>query len=231
LSIKITFRQLGQHGWLGNQLCQVTGTLALAWKQNATPIIDQAWAYRQHFSIPPMYYAEPEGIDAHTLVDFEPAWARIYMGDYRIIEPYESLIRTYLKPSEQAAELLAPLLKRYQTSDRTSVHIRRGDYVGNPTYVELGREYYEPMPENALIFTDDPAYASTMYPGVEVVEPNDDWVDLFLMASCSSHVIANSSYSWWAAFMSGNPCIYPKQFFAIEWPDISHNYLPHWKAL
>jgi len=228
----ITFRGLGSHGRLGNQLSQVTGTLALAWKHEDVAVIDEAWAYRPFFSIPNEHYGTPEGIDAHTLTDIQPTWAAIYMGDYRIIEPYMTTLRNYLQPSQKAKEILETLLNRYQTADRTSVHIRRADYVGNSFYLELGPEYYQPLPDNALIFTEDTDYATATYPGVEVVDPNDDWTDLLLMASCNSHIIANSSYSWWAAALSGNPTISPSQYFSQSsgMPDQSHNLLPNWIA-
>jgi hypothetical protein len=195
------------------------------------PVIDETWSYRWVFSIPSQYYGTPEGIDAHTLIEMEPAWAARYMGDYRIIKRYAPLIRSYLSASWEANQILAPLRQRYRTWERTSVHIRRGDYVGNGFYQELGAEYYEPLPDNALIFTDDPGYAAATYPGVEVVEPNADWTDLLLMSSCSSHVIANSSFSWWAAFLSGNATVCPSRFFSDTsgMPDQSHNILDHWE--
>lgn len=51
----------------------------------------------------------------------------------------------------------------------------------------------------------DPAYAT---------EPARDWVDLMLAASCDAHVMSNSTFAWWGAFLSGNPFpVYPTYWY------------------
>jgi hypothetical protein len=52
-----------------------------------------------------------------------------------------------------------------------------------------------------------------------------------LLAILAPHVIANSSFSWWAAFISGNETIAPRLFFSETsgMPDQSHNILDHWE--
>lgn len=97
-----------------------------------------------------------------------------------------------------------------------AIHVRRGDYVNNPFYVDLTKtNYYQKAIEefepekNFMIFSDDPEFCKTL-PWVKsgkfhVMDRGDELADLNLMSSCESQIIANSSFSWWAAFLNTNP--------------------------
>lgn len=93
--------------------------------------------------------------------------------------------------------------------DMVAVHVRRGDYVNNEFYVDLTEtDYYERamayFPHSKfLVFSDDIEWCRKQkiftdcefMHGTEVEDMNN-------MASCIGHIIANSSFSWWAAFIS-----------------------------
>lgn len=95
------------------------------------------------------------------------------------------------------------------------IHIRRGDYVNNPFYVDLSQtQYYKKalkfFPyEKFLVFSDDPEFARDYFPdekNFQIIEGGDELEDLNMLASCSIGIItANSSYSWWAAYLNPNP--------------------------
>lgn len=103
-----------------------------------------------------------------------------------------------------------------------SVHIRRGDYVKHSMFVQLWEtDYYEramaqfPDDTRFLIFSDDQAYCRSRWSGSRFNYSNgrDEIEDMNLMASCHHNIIANSSFSWWAAYLNPNPnkrVIYPK---------------------
>lgn len=105
--------------------------------------------------------------------------------------------------------------------DQVSIHVRRGDYVGNSFYVDLSKtDYYERAMEKFpdaefLVFSDDIEWCKgqRIFESCEFSEGNDEVTDLNLMASCKAHIIANSSYSWWAAYISGKPTIAPKAWY------------------
>lgn len=115
--------------------------------------------------------------------------------------------------------------------DFVSIHVRRGKnpsrpdepaYSENPFYVDLCRtDYYERAAtafpgEKFLVFTDDKEWATSYHiPGVDaqVVSVSEE-SDFSMMARCKGHIIANSTFSWWAAYLSGNRTIAPKQWFA-----------------
>lgn len=93
-----------------------------------------------------------------------------------------------------------------------SIHIRRGDYVNNPFYVDLTQtDYYtkavEMFPNKKfLVFSDDREFAKECFNGsdFQVMEGTEE-EDFNMMASCESNIIANSSFSYWAAYLNPNP--------------------------
>lgn len=119
-----------------------------------------------------------------------------------------------------------------------SVHVRRGDYVTNPTANSIHGtcepEWYQMAMErmrqsiNAptfFVFSDDPQWARANLPSVErmvFVEPQSDGrdgEDIHLMAACHSHIIANSTFSWWGAWLNPRQdkhVIAPAQWFRSQ---------------
>lgn len=104
--------------------------------------------------------------------------------------------------------------------DQVSIHVRRGDYVNNKFYVDLTKtDYYiramEQFPDSEfLVFSDDIEWCKNerIFEGCEFSEGKSEVEDMTLMSSCKGHIIANSSFSWWAAYISGNKTVAPKQW-------------------
>ena len=111
-------------------------------------------------------------------------------------------------------------------SDVISLHIRRGDYVVNPNHPTQTMEYYEEalskLPDlPVIVFSDDPSWCKeqSLFSGDRFVisEENATDADLCLMSLCSYHIIANSSFSWWGAWLAkSNKVIAPKNWFSGE---------------
>lgn len=96
-----------------------------------------------------------------------------------------------------------------------ALHIRRGDYLINSgNHTNLGIDYYEKAlsyfdaEREVIIFSDDPSWCIEQEIFEEdrfiVSDSKDPYVDLCLMTMCSDFIIANSSYSWWGAWLSQN---------------------------
>lgn len=126
-------------------------------------------------------------------------------------------------------------------TDAVALHVRRGDYVDNPFYVDLSQtDYYQkairefPV-DKYLVFSDDIAYCKDIWGTdlrFEFVERSNEVEDLNLMASCKSQIIANSSYSWWAAYLNPNKdkkIIYPNKWFQDNVQRVK--FPQSWKAL
>ena len=92
-----------------------------------------------------------------------------------------------------------------------SLHVRRTDYTTNPNHSALSLDYYKKAleefdNETVLVFSDDPEWCGQQELFSDdrfmVAEGNSGWVDMCLMTMCKGHVIANSSFSWWGAWLS-----------------------------
>ena len=133
-----------------------------------------------------------------------------------------------------------PALNSYQdivnNPFSVSVHVRRGDYINNPNaniyHGVLPLDYYikaiGQMKEmittpEFIFFSDDINWCRDnfySYPNVSFVETDSERSpvsDLWLMSRCSNHIIGNSSFSWWGAWLSENlkkKIIAPKTWFS-----------------
>lgn len=130
------------------------------------------------------------------------------------------------------------LLKDIETHNAVSLHIRRGDYVTveitNKFHGLCSLDYYERSAQWMaahtvdpvfFVFTDDPEWAidnlKLPFPTVYLLDDRDshDYEDLYLMSRCKHHIIANSSFSWWGAWLNENPgkhIIAPVRWFADD---------------
>jgi hypothetical protein len=139
--------------------------------------------------------------------------------DFSLKEPFSQKAYEYLQRIEAVPISVA-------------VHVRRGDYVSDPqTRIFHGNcswEYYENamrfMRERTgdakfFFFSDEPEWlAADQLDGVVVagLSPHED---MCLMSRCRHQIIANSSFSWWGAWLNNAPAkivIAPKQWFANE---------------
>jgi hypothetical protein len=150
------------------------------------------------------------------------AYLRGYFASERYFDDKADLVRSlfdvsaFLLPSDVAqVEALArgrPLV---------SMHVRRGDYIGNELF-EIGnldgfyRESLREILGDAgdaciLVFSDDPQWCARWTVvrdfGASVISgpARSTLQDLALMASCRHHVISNSTFGWWAAWLAGDP--------------------------
>lgn len=116
-----------------------------------------------------------------------------------------------------------------------SIHVRRGDYINNTFYTDIFNQgYYEKamamFPDKRfLIFSDDLKWCieQPVFEDCKFSEGYEEYEDLNRMAGCEHNIIANSSFSWWAAWLNPNPekkVVCPAQWFAdgverIDLPD------------
>lgn len=113
----------------------------------------------------------------------------------------------------------------FSTRDIISLHIRRSDYLNNSFHPVQTTEYYanalKCFDENlkVLIFTDDIDWArqQDLFKSERFFFSvnNDNAVDLCMQTLCNYHIIANSSFSWWGAWLANSKkVVKPKLWFA-----------------
>ena len=133
-------------------------------------------------------------------------------------------------------------LRRIVETHSVSLHIRRGDYVSNAAafkvhgtcdlgYYRRAAAYVRErtgVEPDLFVFSDDPDWveANLDLPyRTHLVRDNDafaNYEDLRLMTACRHHIVANSSFSWWGAWLDGRPesiTIAPTRWFAGETPN------------
>lgn len=153
-----------------------------------------------------------------------PDWVTI-QGFFQT-EKYFKHIRDELKGDfEFKDEILEPCKEMISGLDSPiSLHIRRTDYITNPNHTALDLDYYKRAlkyfddDSTILVFSDDPEWCNQQELFSDdrflIAEGNSNYVDLCLMTLCSGHIIANSSFSWWGAWLSNSKKIVaPKDWF------------------
>lgn len=118
-------------------------------------------------------------------------------------------------------ELKSLLIENKEQINKVVIHVRRGDYVNNPFYVDLTKtDYYikamQEFPNGEfLVFSDDIEWCKeqTIFKDCEFNEENENKA-LETMTRCVGHIIANSSFSWWGAYLSNSKkIIAPKLWY------------------
>ncbi len=117
-------------------------------------------------------------------------------------------------------------------SDRVGVHVRRGDYAyvrpdGALLIAEKRiRAAMAHFPGRRFsVFSDDPDWCEEHLGGaaVEVMAAADPVSDMQRLAACSDLIIANSTFSWWAAWLNPHPTktvLYPRNWHDGAWPGL-----------
>lgn len=140
------------------------------------------------------------------------------------------------------------ILKMANDDNVVAVHIRRGDYLkaeNTTTYGGICTEQYYSLAMNYIeerignpryiIFSDDPQYVKKHYTGKNtiIVDWNigeNSFYDMYLMSQCKNMILANSTFSYWAARLnkkSGIICC-PTKWTNVNEPDII---LDHWNKI
>lgn len=136
----------------------------------------------------------------------------------------EAVIRGELTFTRATGATFASYRREIDRSEQPiSVHIRRGDYVSHPEFSQsfgfVGVDYYRAAIARLMaqfpvarlfLFSDDPGWVqqnlalNVPHVFVQNTGPDADLDDLQLMSLCKHHIIANSSFSWWGAWLNAD---------------------------
>ena len=160
-----------------------------------------------------------------------------FWQSFKYFEQYQDVIKNELTFKKEPTLQNASMIDEIEDVNSIAVHIRRGDYVTNPNNASFGTcplEYYQKANDcigqhvkkpHFYIFTDDPEWAKgnlTFSGPTKVVDYNlgkADYEDFRLMTHCKHFIIANSSFSWWGAWLARYPnktVIAPMNWFKID---------------
>lgn len=157
------------------------------------------------------------------------------LGYYQT-EKYFKHIEDEIRKDFSFDQELLDTCKGFIGGDTISLHIRRGDYVVNPNHPTQTMEYYEKalskLPElPVIVFSDDSEWCKQQKlfdnDRFMIAEGNTSDCDLCLMSLCKYHIIANSSFSWWGAWLANSKqVIAPKNWFGGDCAQKSIDDLP-----
>lgn len=167
-----------------------------------------------------------------------PLYLDGYFQSYKYFFGYEDFIKDQFNfPIKKIGIKNEKLLEDIMAKNSVSVHVRRGDYVLDKNTQEFhgvcSVNYYldaikliaSKMDDLLLVFfSDDTEWAIEEFKNlpyslifIDHNKGENSWKDMFLMSNCKHNIIANSSFSWWAAYLNQNQnkmVIAHKQWFA-----------------
>ena len=169
-----------------------------------------------------------------------------YFQDETYFNKYSEAIKSLFSPTKEFINRIRTEIPVIFEKKVTVVNVRRGDYLHYPNYhPTVSPEYIIkalnqiPTTEHVLVASDDIPWCKENIKGTKgVITYLEGWKSheqLWIMSMCHNFVISNSSFSWWAAYLSRYPgkiVIAPETWFGPEAPqDWNHIYCKDWTIL
>jgi hypothetical protein len=159
--------------------------------------------------------------DPTVLATIPPCYLIGYWQSPKYFESIEPLIRKELSIADPLDGINEIVARHIESTTAVAVHVRRGDYVTNPDtnryHGTCSPEYYRDAEDwlksrvgsiTLFVFSDDPDWVrgnlhfTSPSRIVDHNGPDHAHEDLRLMSLCPHHIIANSTFSWWGAWLS-----------------------------
>lgn len=230
-------------GGLGNTLFQIATGYSIAIDENSNFIVDKTSHYNGHrsfnvyentifrkikFSDTPINY-EIYNVAVFHYQQIPKFLKNIKISGFFQSEKYfkhnkEKILHLY-EPDENTINTIAINYNKLLENKTCSLHVRRGDYLHlKDFHPVLPIEYYKKAYEivgsdyTYLIFSDDIQYCESQFEFIKnkiYIKDLEDYQQLYLMSLCDCNIIANSTFSWWGAWMNKNKKIVvsPKNWF------------------
>jgi hypothetical protein len=230
----LSFNSLGGMGRLGNQMFQYAAIFAIARRRGLKFLIPPSsakdpWVDHQLFAAfelpgarflgfsPDFSRAQARGFEydpvfADTCPDNSDLYG-YFQSEAYFSDAADAVRREFTFHPAIVAEAERSL--RHVTGEKISVHVRRGDYVDKADLHPLcDPDYYAsalrllPTQLPVVVFSDDIAWCQdhSLFRGPRFVfgQSPSNIIDLCAMHLCDHHVIANSTFSWWGAWLGRN---------------------------
>lgn len=187
-----------------------------------------------------------EGQHFHFNQDLFKIGDDVHLHGYFQTEKYfkhiESKVRSEFTFKPDIVNTVNDYLKNKQSYETVSIHVRRGDYVHlshhgtcDLKYYTNALSYFTDKSYNFIVVSDDIDWAKSTFSGSDnffVSESRNQFVDMCIMTQCNHNIIANSTFSWWGAWLNTNPnkkVISPSRWFGPNVPlDTKDLYVPDW---
>jgi len=242
-------------GGIGNNMFKIAASLSLAKKNNDELLISD-WRYnifrddRLKFGLKRECLEIDYGYHEESFF-YHPIK---YKKNMEIVGSFQSEkhfdkdhVRFCFVPQQHIVDYVEKKHNEYTDGGNSAfIHIRRGDYLTNFHHPVLDLKYYEQSIEELskvdifLVFSDDIKWCKRQElfkkSKFHIISGEKDYIDLFLMSKCENGIIANSSFSWWGAWLIDNnekKIIAPKEWFSGDLITLSTSDLipKEWKVI
>lgn len=184
----------------------------------------------------------------HLGNEFDPSFKKAkhgyfygYWGNEGYFKEKESVVRNELVLREEyRIEKLSVLQKEASETNSVAIHVRRGDYINHPAHSKIFNSlpiaYYKDAVERMVAELEDPVFyifsddyiwvrKNLHFPGMNTRLAEDfalmkDYQEFELMRACRHFIIANSTFSWWAAWLANydqKKIIAPQNWYREEY--------------
>jgi len=261
----ITFNKLGSYGRFGNQLFQYAALYSIAKTRGyefGVPYNNRSENEYNDFCLIDCFpnLSAKDSLDIKQIHKAQQHVFEYNAGIFGI--PDNTDICGYFQSEKYFIDYRKQILNEYQfnksilneaTNIRSltnkpviSVHVRLGDYVHQPqNHPVCSVDYYHAalklLPDDLMlfIFSDDMEKASEIFKNlgrpVAFIDTKNKYIDMCVMSMCNYHIIANSSFSWWGAWLAQSKIVVaPSQWFGPG-PDMPKNwsdiYCKNWNVI
>ena len=239
-------------GRIGNNLFQIATAISLAHENDTDFLVipgnyytpDSCWLrdYLKQF--------ENNILRKVKIIDYIPSEAKVYKesGFHYEKIPYQDnilldgffqtekyfnpqVVRDLFQIDDETRNYIVNKYGHLLNDEITSIHVRRGDYLKeSDNFAVCSYNYFKKAikyigkKKKFLIFSNDIPWCKKKFQGENFFfsEQESPVVDLYLQSFCTNHIISNSSFSWWGAWLnesSSKIVIYPSPWFGVAYSD------------
>ena len=183
----------------------------------------------------PHFYFRPEVFEQPDFTNFHG-----YYQSEKYFKDFEKQIRKDLTFKESIGECAKSELQTHKRElPLVSVHVRRGDYLTihqglwhtpcNLKYYQQAMQVFDDV--DFLFFSDDMEWCKNNFAGKNILysEGKSAIMDFAMISLCDHNILANSSFSWWSAWLNNNPdkqVVATSNWFGPAGPQDTYDLIP-----
>ena len=233
----LSFNRLGQFGRLGNQMFQYAALKGIAHHRGLkfsipfSPELDD-WQDHQLSK----YFKLDKSLQVEIINNQNERWESHFHFDETLFETCEdgTDLMGYFQTEKYFSHIRNEILNDFEIKQKfekpaeeyIALHVRRGDYVNQPQFhPTCSVEYYfnalgllPDMP--VVVMSDDIEWCKQFIPATFYFGDTSNIHDLYVMTQASHNIIANSSFSWWGAWLNKDPdkiVVAPENWFGTSY--------------
>lgn len=229
----ISFNKIGSFGRLGNQMFQYAALKGIARHRDlefAIPFSPELndWVDHQLSK----YFKLDGSLQIESIGNQNERWESHFHFDQTLFETCEdgTDLMGYFQTEKYFSHIRDEILNDFTIKQKfekpmkeyIALHVRRGDYINQPQFHPVCPvDYYynalDKMPSlPVVVMSDDIEWCEQFIPGSMYLKNTSNIHDLYVMSQANHNIIANSSFSWWGAWLNQNPdriVVAPEQWF------------------